>query len=52
MRHFVKAIIFASTVGFAAGLAGCAEEQGPMEEAGESIDEAAEEVKDEIDDAT
>lgn len=33
------------------GLAAC-QEQGPMEEAGENIDEAAEEVADEIDDAT
>lgn len=33
------------------GFTGC-EEQGPFEEAGESMDEAAEEVGDEIDDAT
>ena len=52
MRHFVKAIIFASTIGAAVGVAGCAEEQGPLEKAGESMDEAAEEVGDEIDDAT
>ncbi len=33
------------------GLTAC-DNDGPMEEAGESIDEAAEEVGDEIDDAT
>lgn len=33
------------------GLAAC-EQQGPAEEAGENIDEAAEEIADEIDDAT
>ncbi|KKO08944.1 hypothetical protein [Pseudohongiella sp.] len=33
------------------GLAAC-EQQGPAEEAGENIDEAMEEVGDEIDDAT
>ncbi|MEO0996143.1 MAG: hypothetical protein AAFX58_01375 [Pseudomonadota bacterium] len=43
------------TTGFAilmlAGVAAC-EDDGPLEEAGESIDEAAEEVGDEVDDAT
>jgi len=52
MRHFVKAVLFASTIGATVGLAGCAEDKGPLEKAGESIDEAAEEVGDEIDDAT
>lgn len=33
------------------GLAAC-EQQGPAERAGENIDEAAEEIGDEIDDAT
>lgn len=33
------------------GLAAC-EQQGPAEEAGENLDEAVEEVGDEIDDAT
>lgn len=33
------------------GLAAC-EQQGPAEEAGENLDEAMEEVADEIDDAT
>ena len=32
-------------------LAGC-DDDGPMEEMGESVDEAAEEVEDEVDDAT
>ena len=31
---------------------GCSNDEGPFEEAGESIDEATEEVRDEIDDAT
>ena len=33
------------------GMAGC-ESQGPFEEAGEELDEAVEEVQDEVDDAT
>ena len=33
------------------GVSGC-EEKGPMEEAGESVDEAAQDAKREIDDAT
>lgn len=33
------------------GLSGC-EEKGPMEKAGEQMDEGVEEIKDEIDDRT
>jgi hypothetical protein len=33
-------------------LLGCENKEGPMEEAGEALDEAGEEIEDEIDDAT
>jgi hypothetical protein len=33
-------------------LLGCERDKGPMEEAGEKLDEAGEEIEDEIDDAT
>ena len=47
MNTFVKFIMAMSLAGF---LIGC--EKGPAEEAGENIDEAVEEVQDEVDDAT
>lgn len=50
-----KTTIFSSTLLalclIAFGLSSC-QEKGPAEEAGEQIDEAVEEVNDEIDDAT
>lgn len=47
MNSFVKLIMAMSLAGF---LIGC--DQGPAEEAGQEIDEAVEEVQDEVDDAT
>lgn len=40
----------AVSLGLALGLAGCPEEQGPMEKTGEAMDEAAEEVEEVFDD--
>lgn len=47
MSTFVKFLMAMSLAGF---LFGC--EKGPAERAGENIDEAVEEVQDEVDDAT
>ncbi|MGB3609353.1 MAG: hypothetical protein WA987_03170 [Cellvibrio sp.] len=47
MSTFVKFLMAMSLAGF---LIGC--EKGPAERAGENIDEAVEEVQDEVDDAT
>lgn len=52
MKKLISALIFANVLVLGAGVAGCAEEKGPMEKMGESMDEGVEEVKDEIDDAT
>ncbi|MBN1238520.1 MAG: hypothetical protein JXB36_08450 [Gammaproteobacteria bacterium] len=44
----LEALLLASLLGVGAGaLAGC-ESQGPFEEAGEEIDEAADEIEDEL----
>jgi len=37
---------------FMMSLAGCVEEEGPLEKAGEAVDEAVEEAGDKIEDAT
>ena len=46
--------LLAASVLATAGLfaTGCEQEDGPAEEMGESVDEAVEETRDEIDDAT
>lgn len=49
-KHFKK-IAAALVVACALPLAGCPEEKGPMEKAGEKIDEAAEDVSDTVDEA-
>ncbi len=56
-RIFMKKKILLSLHALAAlvltfSFAACEEKKGPLEEAGESVDEAAEEVSDEVDDAT
>lgn len=48
----VTKLLFAAFISGAALTLSACEEKGPLEKAGESMDEAAEEVKDEIDDAT
>lgn len=47
--RFGLALLFAFAVS-SVGLTGC-EEEGPMEEAGENIDDAADETRDELDEA-
>jgi len=49
-RPIRRAWIAASWIFVGLGLAGC-ESQGPFEEAGEEIDQAADEIEDEIDQA-
>ena len=46
-------LIFMIFAGLVLGsLAGCPSQEGPAERAGENVDEAVEELKDEADDAT
>ena len=50
---FSKWLLLVAALFISAGsLTGCDTNQGPMEKAGEAIDEGVEEVVDEIDDAT
>lgn len=49
MRRFVTALLFGLVV--AGGLAAC-EQEGPMEQAGEDVDEAAENVGEQAEEAT
>lgn len=51
-RALAAAVFSGATAGFAlAGLA-CDRQEGPLEEAGESIDDAAEDTADSVEDAT
>ena len=52
MRRIRAALLVAmlSSIGLAS--LACEEQKGPMERAGERVDEAGEEIKDEVDDAT
>jgi len=55
MRRIRAALLLAalSSLGFASfATLGCQEREGPMERAGEEVDEAGEEIEDEVDDAT
>lgn len=47
-----KLLLLIAAATFTFALSGCVEEKGPLEKAGESIDEAVEEAGDKIEDAT
>lgn len=51
-RRLSSAVLSAALVLALPALGGCAHEEGFFEDAGESVDEAVEEVRDEVDDAT
>lgn len=51
-RVLAAAVFSAVTAGFALGGLACDRQEGPLEEAGESIDEAAEDTADSVDDAS
>lgn len=48
MRRFVMALLLGMSIGM---LAGC-EQEGPMERAGEEVDQAVDDAGDRVDDAT
>ncbi len=51
MENLLRTLALIAVLAFGSiGLTGC-EEQGPMEEAGEEIDDAGDEMGDELDDA-
>jgi hypothetical protein len=50
-RAFAAVLLSAATAGFALGGLACDRQEGPFEEAGESIDDAADEAEDAVDDA-
>jgi hypothetical protein len=51
-KYMMTLLLCLFVTGTAVTFTGCDQGQGPVERAGESIDEAAEEIVDEIDDAT
>ena len=52
MKMNRKTLRWLFTAGFLALVLGACEQQGPMEEAGENIDETVEEAGDKVEDAT
>ena len=52
MRRIRAALLLAMLSGIGLASLACEQDKGPMERAGEKIDEAGEEIEDEVDDAT
>lgn len=51
LSHLIRIMFFVGAIAGGSSFLAACEDEGPMENAGESIDEAAEEIGDEIDDA-